>query len=76
MADQRQRGERAIALFAAGVVALGYPVVGLLSGGEVFGAPRLFVYLFLAWLAIIVLLALIVRDSASKPAADSRGSRH
>ena len=76
MADQRQRGERAIALFAAGVVALGYPVVGLLSGGEVFGAPRLFVYLFLAWLAIIVLLALIVRNSASKPAADSRRSRH
>jgi hypothetical protein len=75
MANDDKRSERAIALFAAGAVALGFPVVGLFSGGEIFGAPSLFVYLFVAWLALIVLVALNLRSRGGKPADRPNGPR-
>ena len=50
-----------IVLFVGGVLAFNYPVLALFDHLLLpFGAPLLYLYLFLAWLAVIVLLAVVV----------------
>jgi hypothetical protein len=67
--------ENIVVLFIAGVLALNYP---LLSSADrlllPLGIPLLYLYIFLVWLAIIVLMALIVerKDLHSDEKAESR----
>jgi|APFre7841882724_1041349.scaffolds.fasta_scaffold12596_2 hypothetical protein len=61
MDDERVRG-RLAALFLGGCVAFGYPVLAAFNvTGTVFGLPVLYVYVFGAWMALIALVAAIVR---------------
>ncbi|MGQ0749715.1 MAG: hypothetical protein ACT4PS_04200 [Betaproteobacteria bacterium] len=55
------KGQRLVALFLLGCLLLNYPLLNLFSnGGEVFGIPLLYVYVFGIWAALIGLMALVV----------------
>jgi hypothetical protein len=57
----RLLGPRLVALFLAGCVLFGYPILGLFSRPErIAGIPLLFVYVFVAWGAFIAALAWLV----------------
>ncbi len=61
MNDARLRA-RLVALFVAGCLAFCYPALALFNvPATLFGVPVLFLYLFGAWGAVIVLTALVVR---------------
>ena len=67
--------ENIVVLFIAGVLALNYPL--FFSADRLLlplGIPLLYLYIFLVWLAIIVLMALIVerKDLHSDEKAESR----
>lgn len=66
-----QTGDRLIALFLLGVLAISPPLLAIFRAEEmVFGIPLLFFYLFAVWGALIVLLALAVergRRGAAEP---------
>ncbi len=54
---------RLIALFLAGAIAFGYPLLAVFSvPATVAGVPVLYAYLFAAWLALIVALAVVLRS--------------
>lgn len=58
---ERRRRERLVALVALTVVAFNYPLVALFSHVHLlFGIPLLYLYLFVAWLAVIALVAVAV----------------
>lgn len=57
-------GQRLIALFILGWLAFNYPLLSLFnSAGTWFGVPRLYAYLFVAWIAFICLLLFIAEKS-------------
>ena len=56
------KGQRLVALFLLGCLLFNYPLLNLFSnGGEVFGIPLLYVYVFGVWAALIGLMALVVQ---------------
>jgi len=64
----RRRGERLLGLFAAGVVALNYPLLSVFAGGGlVGGVPALLLYLFSVWALLIALTALALRRPRPGP---------
>jgi hypothetical protein len=64
------RRDRALALFAAGVLLFNPPIIGLFSG-TVLGLPTLYLYFFVVWALIIVAIALIV-ESGDQPSDPDR----
>ncbi len=55
------KGQRLVALFLLGCLLFTYPVLSLFTGGaQVLGIPLLYLYLLIAWGALIGLMALIV----------------
>jgi hypothetical protein len=61
------RGKRLIAVFLLGLVLINFPLLAVVEAGQRwFGLPPLLVYLFGAWAALIVLLALIVERGAAR----------
>ena len=62
MKDDPTVASRLIALFLAGGLAFGYPLLALFNVPEtVLGVPVLYAYLFGCWTTLIALLAAIVR---------------
>jgi hypothetical protein len=63
MSDET-RGQRFIALCMLGMLLFNYPILALFNvPGSLFGVPALYAYIFLAWAALIGLMALVaVRD--------------
>jgi hypothetical protein len=56
-----KRGQRLLAIFALGCILLTYPMLQIFNHGDLFlGVPLLVLYVFLAWLAVIVLTALVI----------------
>jgi len=56
--------ERLVALFALGCLMFGHPLLAIFNvAGTVLGIPVLYAYLFGAWIAFIVALALVVERS-------------
>ncbi len=54
------RGQRCVALCMLGIVLFNFPVLALFNvPGTLFGVPLLYAYLFIAWAALIALMALI-----------------
>ncbi|MDA7089150.1 hypothetical protein PH586_22480 [Pseudomonas sp. SA3-5] len=65
MANRTLRAQRLVALFMLGCLLFSYPLLALFdSGGEVFGIPLLFAYLFVAWALLIVAMILVVECSS------------
>lgn len=70
-----QTGDRLIALFLLGALAISPPLLAIFRAEEtVFGIPLLFFYLFAAWVALIGFLALAIeaggRRSREPPPED------
>jgi hypothetical protein len=54
------KGQRFVALCMLGMVLFNFPVLALFNiPGTLFGVPVLYAYLFLAWAALIALMAWI-----------------
>ena len=52
---------RLVGIFLAGCLAFSFPMIALFNvSGRVAGVPILYAYLFLAWLLLIVLVALLM----------------
>jgi hypothetical protein len=61
MSDESRRA-RLVAAAALGCLLFGYPLLAVFDvPARVFGVPVLWAYLFLAWTAVVVLVALAVR---------------
>lgn len=61
--DKRQhlKGQRLIALFLGGGVFFNYPLLLLFSNdGFVWGIPILYVYIFVSWVVLIGLTAIVI----------------
>ena len=59
MSDET-RGQRFIALCMLGMLLFNYPILALFNvPGSLFGVPALYAYIFLAWAALIGLMALV-----------------
>jgi hypothetical protein len=55
------RGQRLAALFLLGLLLFNYPLLAVFNvPGTLFGIPVLYAYFFLAWVALIALMALVV----------------
>jgi hypothetical protein len=68
-------GDRLIALFLMGVLLLTPPMMAIFNVERlVFGIPLLFLYLFGAWLLVVLLVALILRTGKEVDGGDSSGS--
>jgi hypothetical protein len=63
MARPKRISERLVALFLLGVVLMFPPVLGVFNQQlRPFGVPLLYLYLFVAWAALILLTATVVRS--------------
>ena len=56
-------GQRFVALCMLGMVLFNYPILALFNvWGTLFGIPVLYVYIFLAWAALIALMAYVAES--------------
>ena len=60
MGEFHSKGQRFVALCMLGMLLFNYPILALFNQwGTVFGVPILYAYLFIAWAALIALMALV-----------------
>ena len=65
--QQRVRGQRLVAIFIVGCLLFNYPLLQLFSVNNIIGGiPVLYIYVFTAWLALIILMALIIERHDKK----------
>jgi len=58
--SEEAKSQRFVALCMLGMVLFNFPILGLFNvGGTLFGVPVLYAYLFIAWAALIALMALV-----------------
>ncbi|HXV99463.1 MAG TPA: hypothetical protein VEC93_13655 [Anaerolineae bacterium] len=61
MNERNLKGQRLAALFLVGCLLFNYPLLSLFSqDGMVWGIPILYVYIFLAWAALIGLMVIVI----------------
>ena len=64
MSDFGSRGERFVALCMLGIVLFNYPILALFNvAGTLFGVPILYAYIFIAWIALIGLMAWVAESA-------------
>ena len=63
MNELERKGQRFVALCMLGMVLFNYPVLALFNvSGSLFGVPILYAYLFIAWTALIALMAVVAES--------------
>ena len=63
MNEHNLKGQRLVALFLVGCLLFSYPLLSIFSqDGMVWGIPILYVYIFLAWTALIGLMAMVIEN--------------
>jgi len=63
MSDFGSRSERLVALCMLGIVLFNYPILALFNvSGTFFGVPVLYAYIFIAWIALIGLMAWVAES--------------
>jgi hypothetical protein len=61
------RNERLVALFLLGLLLFNYPVLGPFNAPRlVLGIPLLYLYLFGAWAAVILVAALVIHSTGEE----------
>ena len=60
MKEPHSKGPRLVALCAFGVLLFNYPILALFNvSGTFFGVPVLYAYIFVAWGALIAMMAFV-----------------
>ena len=60
MSEFQSKGQRFVALCMLGLVLFNYPILALFNlPGTVFGVPVLYAYIFIAWAALIAMMAFV-----------------
>jgi hypothetical protein len=63
MNDFESKGQRFIALCMLGMLLFNYPILALFNvPGTLFGVPVLYAYIFIAWAALIALMAFVAES--------------
>jgi hypothetical protein len=63
MDDFESKGQRFVALWMLGMLLFNYPILTLFNvSGALFGVPALYAYLFIAWAALIALMAYLAES--------------
>jgi hypothetical protein len=63
MSDLESKGQRFVALCMLGTLLFNYPVLALFNvSGVVLGVPVLYAYMFIAWAALIALMAIVAES--------------
>ena len=63
MSDFESKGQRFVALCMLGMLLFNYPILALFNvSGVLLGVPVLYVYMFVAWAALIALLAWVAES--------------
>jgi hypothetical protein len=63
MSDLESKGQRFVALCMLGMLLFNYPILVLFNvPGALFGVPVLYAYLFIAWAALIALMAYLAES--------------
>ena len=63
MANSEAKGPRLAALCMLGALLFNFPILALFNvRGDLWGVPLLYAYIFIAWAALIALMALIVES--------------
>ena len=63
MSDFESKSQRFVALCMLGVLLFNYPILALFNvSGVLFGVPVLYAYIFIAWAALIALMAWIAES--------------
>ena len=63
MSDFESKGQRFVALCMLGMLLFNYPILTLFNvQGALFGVPVLYAYLFIAWAALIALMAFLAES--------------
>ena len=63
MSDFESKGQRFVALCLLGILLFNYPILTLFNvPGTLFGVPVLYAYIFIAWTALIALMALLAES--------------
>jgi hypothetical protein len=58
--SEEAKSQRFVALCMLGMVLFNFPILALFNvGGTLFGVPVLYAYIFIAWAALIALMALV-----------------
>ena len=64
MQQSAAKGQRLIALFVLGCLLFNYPVLSLFNVPAVaFGVPVLYAYIFIAWAALIAMMAYVAESN-------------
>lgn len=59
--NEKLKGRRLVALFIVGCLVFNYPFIFLFSGADtIAGIPVLFAYVFLSWMILLGLMALVI----------------
>jgi len=65
MTEFESKGQRFIALCMLGIVLFNYPILALFNvPGVLLGVPVLYAYVFIAWAALIALMAYIAESKS------------
>ena len=63
MHELEGKSQRFIALCMLGIVLFNYPILALFNvSGALFGVPILYAYLFIAWAALVALMAYVAES--------------
>jgi hypothetical protein len=58
--SEEAKSQRFVALCVLGMVLFNFPILALFNvGGTILGVPVLYAYIFMAWAALIALMALV-----------------
>jgi hypothetical protein len=65
MSEFESKGQRFVALCMLGMLFFNYPILALFNvSGTVFGVPVLYAYIFIAWAALIGLMAYVAESGS------------
>jgi hypothetical protein len=63
MSNFESKGQRFMALCMLGILLFNYPILTLFNvSGALFGVPLLYAYIFIAWAALIAMMALLAES--------------
>ena len=67
MNEFESKGQRFVALCMLGMLLFNYPILALFNvSGTLFGVPVLYAYIFIAWAALIALMAFVAESGGRR----------